>query len=400
MRVDNRRSRVLLLSVMALAMWLSQSRVAAAYTGATINVQDGKAGSMVDWANGYILVLVNNSTGTLAATCFHPKSAAPASFTCAYGTDDLGFGLGAAPVTPNSITALVTFVGNAGLADCDTAPVCSGPNGVPGSRPADIQVDYIELPFGTSRALGTRQTNSGPLAVDLLGFAAAGDRRGLMALLVGVLAAAGLVLGRRRGRGALAGLGVTLLVGGGLAFAASQAGVWVSTGIDGVSPGDQVVSGGLLDVGSGLTVGSSLGLGSNDGQWTVTDLTVTAVSGPSTVGAGKVMLSAKHGRSLDLGYRSHVVAQVSGGSMVLEGRQSNKRLPWSSDGADLTVQDVAGSWETLTKSSNNGQAIGGTEGILQLSGRTSDGRDLNLSATYTQTGNGMQQLGNVVLQIK
>lgn len=400
MQHRTRLQRMLFFAALALGVWLAGGRPAAAYTGATINIQDGKAGSMVDWANGYILVLVNNTAGTIAATCFHPKAAAPSSLVCAYGTDDLGFGLGAAPAPTHGITALVTFVGNAGTADCDTAPVCSGPNGVPGSRPADIQVNYIELPFGTSRALGTHQTNSGPLAVDLLGFGAEGDRRGLLALMVGVLAAAGLVLGRRRGRGALAGLGVTLLVGGGLAFAASQAGVWVSTGIDGVGPGDQVVSGGLLDVGSGLTVGSSLGLGSNDGQWTVTGLTVTAVSGPSTMGAGKVMLSAKHHRSLDLGYRSRILAQVSGGSMVLKGRQSNKRLPWSGDGADLTVQDVAGTWETLTESSNNGQAIGGTEGILQLSGRTSDGRDLNLSATYTQTGNGMQQLGNVVVQIK
>lgn len=385
---------------LSIAAWLGQAHSALAYTGATINVQDGKAGSMVDWAHGYILVLINNSTSTLAATCFHAKSAAPASFTCAYGTNDLGFPLGAAPVTPNSMTALVTFVGNAGSADCDTSPVCSGPNGSPGSRPADISVDYIELPFGSSRALGTVNTNSGPLSVKLLGFGADQGRMGSLALLLALMAGIGLVAARRRGRSVLAGLGIALLLGSGLALAAAQAGIWASAGIDGNGLGSQQVSQGTLDLGSGLTPGSSIALSSNDGQWQVTGLTVGSVSAPNTMGAGQVQLSAKHGRSLNLGHKLYVEASLSGGRLQLSGSDGASRLPWSSDGADLIVQNLSGTWETLTEASNNGVPTGATEGILRLSGNTADGRKLSLSASYVASGSGAQQLTQVVLQIE
>ena len=395
--------KTLVALTLAGAGWLAHSQTALAYTGASVNIQDGKAGSMVDWAHGYIVILVNVTDSNLAATCFHPKTATPSSFTCAYGTDDLAFGLGAAPGTPDSMRAEITFVGNAGSANCDTAPVCSGPNGVPGSRPADILVTYTELPFGGSRALGTRNTNSGPLAINLAGLSVQPAGTELLLALLGAALLGGAVLlrGRRRmlrGVAPLALLGL-LITGGGLAWAAAQNGVWVDTGFNEAENAGSTLKSGSFSLGSGQTQGSAVALSGSGSQWSLDGLTVAAVQGAAVQGDGKILLSAMHNRYIDVGWRKKISAQLSGGTLTLKGRTSNNVNPWSSDGSDIVVSGVTGTWETLAECNQSGAITGATTGILTLTGQA-DGRTYTLSASYTAGPGSTAQLDRVALQIQ
>ncbi len=326
---------------LALGAWLAVPHATHAYTGTEVDVQDGKTGYMDPWAYGYNLVLINNSDSNIAATCVHPKSAAPATFSCTYGTDDLGFcgGTCTTPGSTDSMTMLVTFVGAA----CDSSPVCSGPDGSPGSRPADIAVDYIELPFSGLRDLGVRQTNSGPLAVSIAGLAAVETDGAAWARVLAALSLAAVALAtapRRRIRLAAAAGGafVAFAVGGWAADAGAVTGMWVDQGLDAGSP---LVGGTFTEqIGAGQpnAVGNAVGVASHlDGgvqQWSITGLTVAAFA-PHT--GDLIGGTRQNGRlRVVLPFKTKDVTTYAGGTLTLHPGPTGRPYPWS-DGAPVVV---------------------------------------------------------------
>lgn len=377
---------------LGLTAWLAVPRLSHAYTGVEVDVQDGKTGYMDPWAYGYNLVIINNTDSNIAATCFHSKSDTPATFSCTYGTDDLSFcgGTCTTPGPTDSMTMLITFVGGS----CDSAPVCSGPSGAPGSRPADISVDYIELPFSGLRDLGVRQTNSGPLAVSIASAGAAATDGASLARLLSALALASVVLvavPRRRLRLAAAVGGTVLAVAAGVwvVDAGALAGMWVDDSLDPASP---LVGGTFTEqIGAGQpnAVGNAVGVASRlDGglqQWAIAGLTVAShtshsgdlIGGPRQNGRLKVVLP----------FKTKDVTTYAGGTLTLHPGSAAAPYPWS-DGGPVTVAVAEAVATTFTETDasgvpvvENGQTVRTT--TLEITG-TVDGR--NVAMTLVRSG--------------
>jgi hypothetical protein len=176
---------------------LAVATPALAYTGISGTVIDSK--TLQPWTHGGDVWIVNNTTGSIVATCAVDSSghitdggAGNNNGVCEYGEDYLGVGSLVTPAAGNQLEVVIDF-------SCTTSGACSGGSqGTPGfsSNP------YTESPIPLLRNLGYIKTGTGPNAIVLADVTAQSSNLWLAVALaaVALMGAGGAVLLLRRRR--------------------------------------------------------------------------------------------------------------------------------------------------------------------------------------------------------